>query len=393
MRELNFPRVESSMDSAQIEREAAEWLAKRDSGEWGEAEEQEFARWQARSTAHRIAVIRIDTIWRKADRLQALGAGVPRGQIPAPGSWRLSPFFDHGKRSAPSAQSAPLGRSSQSDEQSESIDRDEVDLAFGDVLRDPGPRIKPTASRTLRLSALAAALVLGVAAASSWYFTAYDPNSYHSALGATKTVSLADGSTVTLNTDTAIHVALTDTERRIDLYRGEAFFEVAKDPRRPFIVSAAEKRIIAVGTKFSVFREALDTRVVVTEGQVKVQEVQDGVTVGPVTQVPAGSIAEAGSAGVLVRHGSIAEAETYISWRSGYITLRDTDLADAVAEFNRYNRKQLVIADSAISGLRVGGNLRATNVGAFVRVLEEGFPVRAEIQDDRIVLTAKSSLR
>ena len=86
------------MDSAQIEREGADWLAKRDSGDWSEAEERAFADWQEQSTAHRIAVIRINMIWQKADRLQALGAGVPHGQVPASGSWRLSPFFEHGKR-------------------------------------------------------------------------------------------------------------------------------------------------------------------------------------------------------------------------------------------------------------------------------------------------------
>jgi transmembrane sensor len=354
MRNPDYPKASSSMDSAQIEREAAAWLAKRDSGDWGEGEERAFADWQDQSTAHRIAVIRINTIWQKADRLQALGAGVPRGQIPAPGTWRLSPFLEHGRRSTQPA--------------------------------------KPTASRTLKWRALAAALVLGIGAASA-YFAAYDPDSYHSAIGAIRAVALADGSTITLNTNTAIHVALTDTERRIDLDRGEAFFEVAKDPRRPFIVSAGGKHIIAVGTKFSVFREAADTRVVVTEGQVKVQEVQGGVAVGPVTQIAAGSIAQAGSAGVLVRHSSVAEAETYMSWRSGYIALRDTELADAVAEFNRYNKKQLVIADPAIADLRIGGNLRATNMEAFVRVLEEGFPVRAEDQGNRIVLTGKASRR
>jgi transmembrane sensor len=62
-----------------------------------------------------------------------------------------------------------------------------------------------------------------------------------------------------------------------------------------------------------------------------------------------------------------------------------------VAEFNRYNQKQLVIADPSIAEIRIGGNLRATNVDAFVRVLEEGFPVRAEDQGNRIVLTGKAS--
>jgi len=231
-------------------------------------------------------------------------------------------------------------------------------------------------------------LIMG--AVTAWYFIAYDPNAYQSAIGDTKTVRLTDGSTITLNTNSAIHVALTAAERRIELDRGEAFFDVAKDPRRSFIVSTGGKRVIAVGTKFSVLREAQDTRVVVTEGRVKVEELRGGAALAPATELPAGSIAQAGPTGVLVKQGSVAEAETYLSWRSGYIALRDTELADAVAEFNRYNRKQLVIGDPAISRVRIGGNLRAANVDAFVRVLEKGFPVRAETQGDRIVLTGKA---
>jgi transmembrane sensor len=371
------------MDSAQIEREAADWLAKRDGGDWNEADERAFADWQDQSTAHRVAVVRIKTIWQKADRLQALGAGVPRGQIPAPGSWHLSPFFGHGK---PPTQPAPA-------EGSASFDSDEVEeTAAHAALYRARPK-KTTAPPLVALRAVAAALVLGVGAASAWYFTTHDPNAYRSAIGYTKVVSLADGSTVTLNTNSAIHVALMATERRVDLVRGEAFFEVAKDPKRPFVVSTANKRIVAVGTKFSVFRGDLDTRVVVTEGQVKVEEVQSGGSMGPVTQLPAGSVAQAGSAGVLVKHSSVAEAETYMSWRSGYIALRDTALADAVEEFNRYNQKQLVIADPSIAQIRIGGNLRATNVEAFVRVLDEGFAVHAEDQGNRIVLTGKANPR
>jgi len=366
------------MDSTQIEREAADWLAKRDGGDWNEADAAGFAAWQNQSTAHRIAVIRIQTIWQKADRLQALGAGVPRGQIPPRGSWRLSPFLDRGLRS-------PLGPSS----------TDEAQPADENAVGSTAPvreaRVKTLASSIRSLRVWAAVLVLGLGAAGAWYLFDYGSNAYRSAIGGIKVLSLSDGSTVTLNTNTTIHVVLSAAERRIELDRGEAFFEVAKDPLRPFIVSAAGKRIVAVGTKFSVFREAQDTRVVVTEGAVKVEELRGGVAAGPATELAAGSIAQAGSAGVLVKRGSVAEAEAYMSWRSGYISLRDTELAVAVAEFNRYNKKQLVIADPAITNLKIGGNLRAANVEAFVRVLEEGFPVRADDQGDRIVLSGKDS--
>jgi transmembrane sensor len=348
------------MDSTKIEHEAAAWLALRDTGAWSEPQERAFAEWQAQSTAHQIAVIRMNTIWQRADRLQALGVGVPRGQIPPPGSWRLSPFSDHHTRHAHDAHNLKS-------------------------------HVRSPASRLPRWRALAATLLLGAGAAICWYFAAYAPSSYRSQIGETKRVAIGDGSVVTLNTNSAIHVALTAAERRVDLDRGEAFFEVAKDPRRPFTVNAAGRRITAVGTKFSVFRGDLDTRVVVTEGQVKIEELRAGVAVGPTTQVAAGSVARAGSAGVLVKHSSVAEAETYMTWRSGYIALRDTELAAAVAEFNRYNHKQLVIADPAIADVRIGGNLRATSVDAFVRVLEQGFPIRADDQGDRIVLTEKAS--
>ncbi|MDB5782046.1 FecR domain-containing protein [Caballeronia mineralivorans] len=360
------------MDSTRIECEAADWLARRDSGAWSEADARAFAEWQSESTAHRIAVIRIEATWQRADRLQALGAGAPRGQIPAPGSWRLSPFFDWGQGAV-----APVSYGAEG-------------VATSDMPAPPLPaKTRATGIRSPR--AWAAMLVLALGGASVAYFLAYDPDTYRSDIGAIKVMSLADGSTVTLNTNTVVHVRLTGTSRRIDLERGEAFFEVAKDPGRPFVVNAAGERVIAVGTQFSVFRRTADTRVVVTQGKVKVEEFQGGTAVGPATELPAGSIAQVGSAGVLVKQGSLAEAEAYTSWRSGYITLNDTELATAVAEFNRYNKKQLLIGDPSIATLRVGGSLRAANVEAFVRVLEEGFPVRAQDQGDQIVLTGTGS--
>jgi transmembrane sensor len=368
------------MDSERIEREAADWLAKRDGGGWSEADERAFAAWQDQVTAHRIAVIRLSTIWQKADRLQALGAGVPRGAIPPPESWRFSAFPERvSQRSLPAVHNGDLGSVDQ---------REDLNVIVADP-RAARPLAKVATSGWQPLRAWAALLILGLAAAGDAYFQVDRSDLYRSGIGHVKVISLPDGSTVTLNTKTMVQVAFSATERRIELDCGEAFFEVAKDLRRPFVVGVAGEHIVAVGTKFSVRRGPVDTRVVVTEGRVNVLELKDGTVIGPVTELSAGSIAQAGSAGVLVKHGSIAEAETYMNWRSGYITLHDTELATAVAEFNRYNRKQLVIGDPAISTLRIGGNLRSTSVDAFVRVLEEGFPVRAEDLGDRIVLTGQ----
>ena len=108
----------------------------------------------------------------------------------------------------------------------------------------------------------------------------------------------------------------------------------------------------------------------------------------PVFLTP-GAIAHADANAILVQRKSLPDVQTHLSWRSGVLMLRDQSLADAVAEFNRYNVRQIVIADPAVAELKIEGNFRATNIDAFVRLLEAGFAVRATIDDERIVLTGK----
>jgi len=90
-----------------------------------------------------------------------------------------------------------------------------------------------------------------------------------------------------------------------------------------------------------------------------------------------------------VQHSTIAEAEERLSWRLGVLLFRDRTLAEATAEFNRYNRRKIIINDPAIRALRIEGNFRATNVESFVRVLEMSFPVRATIEPERIVIVSR----
>jgi transmembrane sensor len=221
-----------------------------------------------------------------------------------------------------------------------------------------------------------------------WFVVDRELNTYRTGVGEIRSVVLQDGSTMTLNTNTAIRVSFNGRERLVDLKRGESYFEVMKDQSRPFVVRASGQRIVAVGTRFSVFRRVDETRVVVTEGLVRVEDLREGRAT-PAAALPAGSVARAGSAGVSVERKSVADAEVLTTWRSGFIVLRDTPLIEAVAEFNRYNKKQLVVGDPALADLLVGGNLRATNVDAFVRVLTHGFPVEATDEGDRIVLTQR----
>jgi transmembrane sensor len=336
-----------------IEEAAVAWLIRRNSGAWSEQDQRRFEMWLSAATLHRVAFLRLEASWEDAARLKALGAGVPGDGPPPPGQWNLSPFFEPHRSQAPPA--APARNSAS-------------------ALRNG----------TWRYSVVAAALVLGLGIGAYLQLTRHG-NRYATPAGRIESVNVADGSKVTLNTDSEIRVQLSPTERHVDLDRGEAFFAVAKDPKRPFVVEAGNERVIAVGTQFSVRRDGGDVEVVVTEGQVRMVD-------GGETLLTPGTIARAGSAGVLVQRKAVGEAEEQLSWRSGILRFRDQTLGEAAAEFNRYNARKIVIADPKVAALKIEGNFRATNVDAFIRLLESGFPVRATSDDGEIVLTSREAV-
>lgn len=229
---------------------------------------------------------------------------------------------------------------------------------------------------------------------------------YVTAVGKMATVSLTDGSRVTLNTDSSIRVRFTSGERRITLGKGEAFFDVAKDASRPFVVSTGASRVIAVGTKFSVRREGADLRLAVREGKVRVEGAAAAMRwrqapVGHVSHeaaasgqesevlVVAGSVLRTAHSELQVQEHAVAEVDRLLSWRQGFVSFKDTSLADAVAEFNRYNPRQMIIADPAVAAIKIGGNFRADNLDAFLWLLQNGFPVTVEQHADSVVLRAR----
>ena len=329
----------------QIDAAAGDWLAKRDSGDWADEDELRFNQWLSESTLHRVAYLRIEQVWERTARLQALRAGRAPGEIPPAGAWAQSPY-SRTEGVAPTRRAAGWLRS----------------------------------SRVMR--SLAAAAVLAIVAGAGFELW-LSQSSYRTAVGGLASVPMADGSKVILNTDSQIHVEVNQHERRVDLERGEAFFEVAKDASRPFVVHAGNKRVVAVGTQFSVRREADDLRVVVTEGKVRIE------SSGAPQAVVAGTVARASEAGVLLKKEDIAEAEESLSWRTGTLVFREMTLADAVAEFNRYNTHKIVIEDASVGSLEVAGSFRADNVDAFVRLLARGYPLRVEQHNDELIIKAR----
>ena len=329
----------------EVEEQAAEWLVKRDAGSWTEADQQALDRWLEASTAHMVAFIRLESAWQRTGQLKALGAGTPRGTVPSPDDWQLSAVFK-----TPTDVADVRSRSS-----------------FW--------------SRNRALWAMAASIVLAIMIGVGYVH--WSAPLYRTPLGGVASVPMTDGSTITLNTDSAIRVALDERERRVRLNQGEAFFQVAKDPTRPFIVGVDGTQVIAVGTAFSVRRDGDDVLVVVTEGVVKIK---GG---GRSVPVPAGNVARSGRDGTIVQSKAVSDLDAALSWRTGFLVFRETPLAEAVAEFNRYNSRKIVVADDGVGNIRLSGKFRSTQHDAFIRLLEAGFPVRVQQAGSSVILARR----
>lgn len=346
----------------EIEEIASEWIARRDAGDWSDSDRSELDRWLNESDLHQIAFLRLERIWEEAMRLKVLGAGVQPGHVPAPGQWVLTPFFDPPAK-AKSEKSADDKEASGSDD---------------------SPRSQTSSIGRPVSWAIAATVVLAVGTFLSNRFSAPD-HRFATPIGGISSLPLADGSKIILNTASEVRVDLNQFERRVELEQGEAFFDVVKDAKRPFIVAAGDRRILVLGTKFSVRRDADDIRVVVTEGAVQVES--QGLY--KPERLTAGAVAHAGKTGTLVRQKPLNEVEEELSWRGGLLVFRDRTLADAITEFNRYTERKIVILDPRIAAMRVAGSFSSTNAEDFVHLLEQGYPLRVESRDEKILLLAR----
>ncbi|HLG86854.1 MAG TPA: FecR domain-containing protein [Alphaproteobacteria bacterium] len=194
---------------------------------------------------------------------------------------------------------------------------------------------------------------------------------YETVLGEIRQVPLADGSITTINTSSEIAVTLQPNIRKIDLVRGEAWFKVAKDSARPFVVAVGQVRVRAVGTAFSVRRRDSGADVLVTEGVVEtwVLGAEDMKL-----QLGAGKTAfVSDSAPPRVAALGTSEIDRSLAWRGGQISLGGETLSDAASEFNRYNRKKIVITDTGLASQKVVGRFRTDEPEAFATAVAGTF--------------------
>lgn len=342
-----------------VMRSAGAWLAQRDRG-FTAAEEKAFHVWLGVSSTHAAAVAQLEHTMSAFDRLREL----------APRDARL--------------------------------DRD----ALAPRTRIHSPARWP--SPVLMVAGMAAIFVVMFllirpsGTSSTWRYT--------TAPGGYERATLVDGSSVELNADTIVEVAYSASGRHVRLVRGEAHFHVVKDRQRPFVVEAETVAVSAVGTAFNVRLAPAGVEVLVTEGRVRVAPPAPVSTVTsagtesrsrpeprskPMTPrdaplltaghrmlVPTVPSSEPAQIAVITPE----EIERSLAWQPRVAVFEKTPLSGAVAEFNRQNRQQLVIGDQELDTLLIGGNFRADQPDAFVRLLEASFGIRAERSEAAITL-------
>jgi transmembrane sensor len=321
-------RTQSKLNT-QIYTEACRWFVEFRSGDVDDTMRSEFDHWMRQSPEHLSAYIEIAAIWNDGATLDPAHR------------WTTDSLVTEAREVHENI--VPL-RSAVS----------------GTAEKQPSPS---GTSRRVRLVAvsIAAACILAVA-----LFAALRIPTYATAIGEQRSIVLADGSTVELNTRSRIKVHYSDETRSIELLEGQALFQVIKDPARPFVVMSGGTVVRAVGTQFDVFKTRDGTVVTVVEGRVAIvgkgaTAAWEPVSAGRQVTVRQTSVEES-------VHPNIAGA---IAWRQRQLVFESASLTQVAEEFNRYNKRQLIIQDAGLYGFHISGVFSSTDPASLVRFLRE----------------------
>ncbi len=256
----------------------------------------------------------------------------------------------------------------------------------------------------LRFAAAASVAAILVAAGSFW--TLNKPEVYRTVAGERRVVTLSDGSQVALDAQSEVRVAYSDSSRALTLVRGQARFDVAKNPSRPFTVEAEGTKVVATGTAFNVDLLGAELRVTLIEGRVLVVPPDDVVAANtnlrnedlsarvPSTVGSAGTIELAPGEQVVSsrRQAPIKVAAVDVdratSWQQGRLVFENEPLSSVVMRVSRYSQRSLRVEDPEIAALRISGVFRTGDMDGFVATITSYLPVRAETSDDGAISLA-----
>ncbi|MFT7528353.1 MAG: transmembrane sensor [Arenicella sp.] len=379
MNTIEFP------DRSRVTEQAAAWIAVIDRGISND-EQIELDKWLSQSSLHGEMLVHTASMWDLLDVLSPIAKLLPISQLE---SLDFSVTKDNDKplmvaRTPDAKAGLPLG--------SLSIAASVLALAIGLLLF--------TDFLVVDMDDPSSSLTKISRASSTQSASVRQPleHTYATSVGEQSTINLSDGSEIKLNTDSELTVYFSQDERRIALKRGEAYFDVSKNPDRPFVVITKSSRVTAVGTAFSIdVSHAVDTEVLVAEGRVKVdrygtrsdREKLVRKTANPSVEEP---VFLSQGQKVLLNDDAVTlsasdDVEDQLAWRNGRIVFTGETLAQVVKEINRYTPIEFRIIDPAIASISVGGFFKTGDMRQLIAVLEQNFGVRSERQQDIVFLS------
>jgi len=312
-------------DPQTIETAAAQWVRRKEFGDWNDAVQIEFQSWLEQSVLHRVAYLRLEEGWKRTERLAAL----------------RPPEF-----------------------------------------RRAESRHPPRRWTSLLHVAAAAVIVAAIGVAGRAYFLSPSEDTYATPVGGREILTLFDGSHVELNTDTILKLG--KNRRTATLVKGEAFFQIRHDAGNPFTVSASGHRIVDLGTKFSVRSESGGKlEVALFEGKARIENANAPQTHG--TVLAPGDVAVATAETLKITRKPVQTLANTIGWRHGVVIFRHMALADAASEFNRYNLKKLVVDPSA-AAIAIDGTFATDNLETFARVARIALGLKVQSNEREIVI-------
>ena len=330
---------------------AAQWSLELSSGDIPAERIAQWQQWLAASEAHRAAFDRIQSTWCAIDRYAS-------GSVAWPSDAEVASDAYHGSVSVSDWRSSAATKRAS--------------------------RRRPWLTGGLAAAAALMALAV-VPVMRSMLFPPPVVTVVETAAGENRDVPLSDGSVVSAGARSMLWATLTRDSREVTLERGEAFFRVAKDPARPFIVKVGTTTVAAIGTAFNVRRAGERVVVGVAEGTVKVDarvaalqsnmqahqqraEIRTArLSVGQQLSIDAAD----GSASI-----QIVDAAGVASWREGLLQYRNEPLRSVIADVNRYSARDIVIANPQIADMRITSTIFASNVDSWLQSLEPALPVR-----------------
>lgn len=253
-----------------------------------------------------------------------------------------------------------------------------------DGLNDSHAAVRRGSGSRRMIFAAAASLVLCTLAGSVAWQSAAPPVA--TSIGEVRKVPLEDGSRATLNTASRIAVSISQTGRSVQLEQGEAWFEVAKDKARPFVVAAGDVRVRAVGTAFSVRRSPAGAEILVSDGIVTTwvaghERSSAAIHAGSV------GLVSADRASIAVRL-SPSDVERGLAWRFGVLALEGQTLGHAASELNRYNRRKLIVADPHLAAQKLVGRFKTSDPEKFARAIAVMTGAETVYRDKEIIMTS-----